>query len=350
MSSQSYYLEEGFPFRNRKLDKLKLFLSENNLTYDQQIQYTVLLCNDEGKIMGCGSRHENTLKCIAIDKSLQGEGQLQRIITQLITNAVEHNISHLFLFTKPEYNIVFSDMGFYPITQTDDMLLMENRKDGITQYLKKEAEPYENLPASSVGAIVMNANPFTNGHRYLVETASKICDQLHVFVLSADASEFPADVRLELVKKGCEDLYNVYVHGSSGYLISHATFPDYFLKDKASSSEKAVELDLKIFGKYYQKAFGITERFVGDEPFSKITALYNQEMKKILPEYGIQVTELPRYQCGGTIISATTVRQKFLEGNTEELQAFVPHSTYEYLISPKGQALRKKLLEKQEEF
>ena len=142
----------------------------------------------------------------------------------------------------------------------------------------------------------------------------------------------------------------MYVHGSSDYLISHATFPDYFLKDKASSSEKAVELDLKIFGKYYQKAFGITERFVGDEPFSKITALYNQQMKKLLPEYGIQVTELPRYRCGSTIISATTVRQKFLEGSMEELQDFVPYSTYEYLISPKGQALRQKLLEKQEEF
>ena len=67
MNSQSYYLEEGFPFRNRKLEKLKAFLSENALAYDQQIQYTVLLCNDEGKIMGCGSRHENTLKCIAIE-------------------------------------------------------------------------------------------------------------------------------------------------------------------------------------------------------------------------------------------------------------------------------------------
>ena len=124
-----------------------------------------------------------------------------------------------------------------------------------------------------MGSIVMNANPFTNGHRYLVETASRQCDQLHVFVLSADASEFPADVRLDLVTKGCEDLYNVYVHGSSDYLISHATFPDYFLKDKASGSEKAVELDLKIFGKYYQKTFGITHRFVGEEPFSKITAI-----------------------------------------------------------------------------
>lgn len=346
MSLQSYYLEEGFPFHNRKLENLKKFLSENALTYDQQIQYSVLLCNDEGAIVGCGSRHENILKCIAIDKNLQGEGLLQRIMTQLITNAFHQGITHLFLFTKPEYKGIFSDMGFYPIAQTDDMLLMENRRNGIKQYLKKEAEPFENIPATVVGSIVMNANPFTNGHRYLVETASRQCDQLHVFVLSADASEFPANVRLDLVTKGCEDLYNVYVHGSSDYLISHATFPDYFLKDKASGSEKAVELDLKIFGKYYQRTFGITHRFVGEEPFSKITALYNQEMKKILPDYGIQVIELPRYRLDDTIISATLVRKKFLEGDFEGIKNFVPYTTYEYLLSQKGQALRKKLLEK----
>ena len=89
MNSQSYYLEEGFPFHHRKLEKLKAFLSKNDLTYDQQIQYSVLLCNDEGGIVGCGSRHENILKCIAIDKTLQGEGLLQRIMTQLITNAFD---------------------------------------------------------------------------------------------------------------------------------------------------------------------------------------------------------------------------------------------------------------------
>lgn len=262
-------------------------------------------------------------------------------MTQLITNAFHQGITHLFLFTKPEYKGIFADMGFYPIAKTEEMLLMENRRNGIKQYLKKEAEPFENLPSTVVGSIVMNANPFTNGHRYLVETASRQCDQLHVFVLSADASEFPADVRLDLVTKGCEDLYNVYVHGSSDYLISHATFPDYFLKDKASGSEKAVELDLKIFGKYYQKTFGITHRFVGEEPFSKITALYNQEMKKILPDYGIQVIELPRYRLDDTIISATLVRKKFLEGDFEGIKNFVPYTTYEYLLSQKGQALRK---------
>ena len=348
MSLQSYYLEEGFPFHNRKLENLKKFLSENALTYDQQIQYSVLLCNDEGTIVGCGSRHENILKCIAIDKNLQGEGLLQRIMTQLITNAFRQGITHLFLFTKPEYNGIFADMGFYPIAQTNDMLLMENRRNGIKQYLKKEAAPFKNLPSTVIGSIVMNANPFTNGHRYLVETASRQCEQLHIFVLSTDASEFPADVRLELVKKGCKNLYNVYVHGSSDYLISHATFPDYFLKDKASGSEKAVELDLKIFGKYYQKAFGITHRFVGEEPFSKITALYNQEMKKILPHYGIQVVELPRHCLDDTIISATFVRKKFLEGDLQGLKTFVPSTTYEYLLSNKGQKLREKLLEKGE--
>lgn len=107
-----------------------------------------------------------------------------------------------------------------------------------------------------------------------------------------------------------------------------------------------MELDLKIFGKYYQKTFGITHRFVGEEPFSKITALYNQEMKKILPDYGIQVIELPRYRLDDTIISATLVRKKFLEGDFEGIKNFVPYTTYEYLLSQKGQALRKKLLEK----
>ena len=348
MNSQSYYLEEGFPFHHRKLEKLKAFLAKNDLTYDQQIQYSVLLCNDEGGIVGCGSRHENILKCIAIDKTLQGEGLLQRIMTQLITNAFDQGMSHLFLFTKPQYNEIFSDMGFYPITETKDMLLMENRRNGIQQYLAKEAAPFKGLSDTMVGAIVMNANPFTNGHRYLVETAARQCDRLHVFVLSADASEFPPDVRLELVKRGCSDFPNVFIHGSSDYLISHATFPDYFLKDKASGSEKAVELDLKIFGNYYQKAFGITHRFVGEEPFSKITALYNQEMKKILPHYGIQVVELPRHCLDDTIISATFVRKKFLEGDLQGLKTFVPSATYEYLLSKKGQRLRDKLLEKGE--
>lgn len=338
-----FYLEEGFPFHGRKLTSLENFLSESDLTYDHQIQYSVILRTKDGEIAGCGSRHENTLKCIAINKKFQGEGCLQIIMTQLIKNAFEQHISHLFLFTKPIYFSMFSDMGFYPIMKTEDILLLENRKNGIVEYLKKEAASSVVSKGNTIGCIVMNANPFTNGHKYLVETAAKACDTLHVFVLSADSSEFPADIRLKLVQKGCAHLSNVQIHGSSDYLISHATFPDYFLKDKAAASDKAALLDLMIFGSYFKEAFGITSRFVGEEPFSRVTRAYNEQMKKILPDYGIQVHEIPRCRAEETIISATFVRQKFLEGDFEALKAFVPESTYSFLLSEEGMNLQKQL-------
>lgn len=344
MATEQFYLEEGFPFHTRKLEQVKKFLQQFDLTYDTQIQYSVLLKTASGELAGCGSRHENTLKCIAINPAFQGEGCLQLIMTQLIKNAFEHKISHLFLFTKPMYEQMFSDMGFYTITKTSDMLLMENRKDGILQYLEKESAPFKSCSQKSIGSIVMNANPFTNGHQYLVETAAKSCNILHVFVLSTDSSEFPSDVRLELVKKGCAHLSNVFVHGSSDYLISHATFPDYFLKDKATATEKAAILDLQIFGTYFKEAFHITQRFVGEEPFSLITRVYNEQMKKILPSFSIKVTEIPRCKKNNTIISATLVRQKFLDGDFTLLKDLVPETTYDFLTSSTGHKLRNHLL------
>ena len=230
---------------------------------------------------------------------------------------------------------------------TRNMLLLENKKNGIREYLAKEAEPYQEKFALKTGAIVMNANPFTRGHRYLIEQGGADCALLHVFVLSEDASEFPSQVRMELVKKGCEDLKNVFVHGSSDYLISHGTFPDYFLKDKARASSEAVLLDLKIFGTYFKEAFHIDCRYVGEEPFSQITRIYNQEMKKVLPEYGIEVIEIPRCRNKEQVISATYVRKKFLEGDTEELKELVPPVTYDYLTSAEGEKLREKLLNRE---
>ena len=349
MYSESFYLEEGFPFHGRKLEQLQKFLQKSSLTYGPQIQYSVLLKTRDGAIAGCGSRHENTLKCIAVDEKFQGEGCLQIIMTALTKNAAAAQISHLFLFTKPMYLVMFSDMGFYQITSTEDMLLMENRKNGIREYLSRESSQFPAQEGKTASSIVMNANPFTNGHRYLVETAASQCDVLHVFVLSADSSEFPASIRLDLVKKGCQDLTNVFVHGSSDYLISHATFPDYFLKDKANATQKAAVLDLMIFGEYFKDAFHLTRRFVGEEPFSLITRVYNEQMKKILPGFGITVTEIPRCTSpDGTVISATHVRKLFLSGSLEELKPFVPETTYTFLISPEGQTLKKRLTKEKE--
>ncbi len=114
MELANSYLEEGFPFRGRKRKKMEQFLEKSGLTYDAQIIYSVLLCRGDGEIIGCGSRHENILKCIAVDETYQGEGLLQRIVTQLIKQAYTCGIPHLFLFTKPKYRVVFEDMASTP--------------------------------------------------------------------------------------------------------------------------------------------------------------------------------------------------------------------------------------------
>lgn len=115
MAMEQFYLEEGFPFHSRKLEQMKEFLKSFDLTYDSQIQYSVFLKTASGKLAGCGSRHENTLKCIAINPAFQGEGCLQLIMTQLVKNAFDQGISHLFLFTNRCISKCFPIWDFIPL-------------------------------------------------------------------------------------------------------------------------------------------------------------------------------------------------------------------------------------------
>ena len=81
------YLEEGFPFHGRKQKQMEAFLKKSGLTPDSFYSYSVLLTDQNGSILGCGSRYENVLKCIAIDETYQGEGLLAKIVTQLVKQA-----------------------------------------------------------------------------------------------------------------------------------------------------------------------------------------------------------------------------------------------------------------------
>lgn len=108
----------------------------------------------------------------------------------------------------------------------------------------------------------MNANPFTLGHRYLVEQACKENDWLHLFMVSEDASYFPYAVRKRLIKEGTADLKNIIYHDSGPYIISSATFPSYFQKDDLAVIESHANLDLAIFVKIAER-LGIKARYVG---------------------------------------------------------------------------------------
>ena len=223
---------------------------------------------------------------------------------------------------------MFSSLFFYPVAQTDTVLLMEDRKNGIQSFLN--TLPVE-TGGSKIGAAVMNCNPFTLGHRYLIETAAKACDRLYVFVLSEDKSQFPAADRLALVKAGTADLPNVTVLPTGPYLISSATFPTYFLKDREAAQTIQCLLDIEIFTKYFVPKFGITHRFVGTEPLSPMTGMYNDALKKHLPDKGVAVCEIPRLQVGDTPVSASDVRSLLGTGQGNILHTLVPETTFEYL-------------------
>ena len=304
------------------------FLTRAGLEADLNAERTVLIWDDD-VLIATGSRQGNLLKCIAVDENRQGEGLTATVLTQLRQDAFSAGHRHLFLYTKPKNEPQFTSLFFYPIAKTEQVLLMENVPNGIGSFL-------DSLPVSpcagKVGAAVMNCNPFTLGHRYLIETAAKQCDRLYIFVLSEEQGSFPAADRLSLVQAGVRDLSNVTVLPTGPYLISSATFPTYFLKDRDSAGQIHCLLDIEIFTKYFVPKFGITVRFVGTEPLSAMTDQYNQALLQHLPSRGIELKQIPRLEQKGAPISASAVRALLGTGQKEALQGLVPETTLNYLL------------------
>ena len=303
------------------------FLEKAGLEADQQVEKTALIWED-GELIATGSRQDNLLKCIAVDDAHQGEGLTGTLLTQLRQDAFGCGYSHLFLYTKPKNKLMFSSLFFYPIAQTKDVLLMENKQGGIKNFLDGLT------PAATegvIGAAVMNCNPFTKGHRYLIETAAKECSHLYIFVLSEDKSLFSAKDRMEMVRLGTQDIPNVTVLPTGPYLISSATFPTYFLKDQGAKEQIHCLLDIEIFCKYYAPKFGITRRYVGTEPLCNTTSQYNEALKAFLPEKGIELREIQRLEQDSIPVSASRVRELLEKGEEEALKQLLPTTTYEYL-------------------
>lgn len=322
------HLEVGRPLRGEAKERLRAFLSVCGLDYDEGVGFTAMLV-DEDEILASGSLDGNTLKCIAVSPLHQGEGLTAQLMTALREEAFAQGQRHLMLFTKPQNDAMFREFGFYPVMRTRDCLLMENRRRGLETFLGELERPMDQ--EGPVGCIVANCNPFTLGHRYLIETAAKQCRWLHVFILSENRSKFSAEDRLALAKAGCADIENVIFHPTGPYLISSATFPAYFLRDRVKADMAHSELDVRLFGEKFVPELGITKRFVGEEPYCPVTRSYNDQLKARLPEYGVEVIEIPRKESGGEAISASRVRELLDAGKLEEIRTLVPETTFEYL-------------------
>ena len=217
-----------------------------------------------------------------------------------------------------------------PEIQDDDGLSDEQNAEfrKYLEYLKNER--YD--ARGNIGAIVMNCNPFTNGHRYLVERASSGMDFLYVFVVEEDKSFFPFADRFKLVSEGLADLKNVRVLRSGKFIISTITFPSYFSKDSVKEVAVDTSLDLRLFGKYIAPALGIGTRFAGSEPTDMVTSQYNKAMRETLLQYGVKFVEFERITANDTVISASNVRALLEKRDLDGIRNLVPDVTYKYLL------------------
>lgn len=323
------------------MEKVLNLLEQNDLTIDPSIEEMVGIF-DEEKLIAVGGVRANTLRCIAVNKLYQGGKVLNMLMSELIRIQYLRNVDDIFLFTKPSAKKSFEFLGFHVIEEVDNkVVLMENRPDGLGNYLNK-LERYK-VDGQRISAIVMNGNPFTFGHRYLIERASRESDHLHIFVLSSDESSFPYGIRMSLIKEGIKDIKNVTIHEGGNYIISNATFPSYFIKEKSQIAQLHTALDARVFGKYIGPCLGINRRYVGEEPYCDITNTYNESLKKILPQHGIEVKEIPRKSMDDVYISASQVRSYILNSEIEKTRDIVPPSTYSFLTSKEGEAVIKKI-------
>lgn len=223
--------------------------------------------------------------------------------------------------------------------QIKKLILNPAEKTELETYfegIKPQCFEKEFAEKNKIGAVVVNCNPFTNGHKHLLCQVSKQVDGLYVFVVEEDLSVFPFTDRMELVKAGVEALGpKVKVIPSGRFVLSNRTFASYFAKDILQTKTVDASEDVTFFGQFIAPELHIDIRFFGEEPIDTVTRQYNEDMKRKLPYYGVQVKEIPRIGLSdhGDVISASKVRAAWKENNWELLSKLVPTSTLHYLQS-----------------
>lgn len=296
---------------------------------------------DDERMIATGSLVGDVVEGVAVDAGREGEGLSSQVVGSLIQRAGEKGIWHLFLFTKPREASLFKDLGFSSIASTAEAVLLEWGRPDVEDYksdLRRQAG--EALP--DVSCVVVNCNPFTRGHRHLVETASSQSAHLFILVVEEDRSVFPFDVRYRLIREGTADFSNVTVLKGGRYIVSSATFPSYFTHEERHAAVHAA-LDVELFARHIAPPLGVSRRFVGQEPFSPVTDIYNRAMKTALPGYGIDLVEISRLEANGQAISASRVRRLIAEGRLDDVQPLVPAVTWRYLMSEESRPVRAKI-------
>ncbi len=309
-------------------------VEESGFTFEEN--YDLLFGKfEDGELVATAARDHNVFKMICIRESHRGGACLGELLTALIDSCTYTDIRNFFIFTTLENRGTFSHLNFTPLITHGKVCLLEYGQ-GLANYLQQHSALKR---AGNNGAVVVNCNPFTLGHRYLIEEAAAQVDHLYVFVVREDRSLFPFDVRMALVREGTADLDNVLVLDTSDYAVSHVTFPGYFLKQDDDRLKLQMEIDLLLFARHIAPFFGLTRRFIGTEPFCRTTRSYSETMPHILGAAGIQTVQLERKLSGNAPISAFRVRKALKNEDYEALRKLVPATTLKFLRSSDGRKL-----------
>ena len=371
------------PATPRQRQRIEAFLKRNALRIDDMNYYAAVL-DDDGEMIAGGGLKDDVIKCVAVDDAHKGEAIANTLVSHLISHANQEGYGCIKLFTKPKNRQLFESLSFRLLAEAPEAILMETGIGGIsntvealkkikeksekykeynkeckedskkckedskeckevgktnlntttpqhlnTSYLNTSTPQHLNTPPPRGGVVVMNCNPFTLGHRYLIEQAAKQVERLYVMVVREDCSLFAYTERKAMVEQGVADIENVNVIDGSDYAISRATFPTYFLKRLDDAADTQMLLDLDLFRRHIAPALGATVRFVGTEPTDQLTRRYNQLMHEALKD----VRETARLEKDGYAVSASRVRKAMEEGDMNTIRQLVPPTTLPYIIA-----------------
>ena len=352
------------PATPRQRQRIEAFLKRNGLRFDDMHYYAAVL-DDDGEMIAGGGLKDDVIKCVAVDDAHKGEAIANTLVSHLISHANQEGYGCIKLFTKPKNRQLFESLSFRLLAEAPEAILMETGIGGISntvealKKIKEESEKYKEYnkeckedskkcrentsylttspphhlttTMQPTGCIVMNCNPFTLGHRYLVESASRMVEHLFVIVVREDRSAFSYQERMAMVTAGTADLKNVTVCDGNEYAISNTTFPTYFLKRLDDAADTQMLLDLDLFRRHIAPALGAEVRFVGTEPTDELTRRYNELMMKSLGKD--HVVQIPRLENGGVAVSASRVRRAMDSNSLKEAAQLVPPTTLPYIIA-----------------
>jgi len=351
---------EDTDFRQETIDlespfdvkRVKDFLSPLGFDFDpSEVECTMIVSNLKGELVGTGSHQGRILKYVAVAQKFRDTTAFALIVTYL-TEKLLKIYKHTFVFTRPENAVRFRGLGYNEIATAEPLFtVLEFGFASIRTYQNYLRTLIVPVKTSAVAAIVVNCNPFTNGHKFLIEKAASENEVVYLFVVEEERSVFPFSVRWELIRKGIEHLAHVVMVRGGMYVVSGAIFPSYFLKCETIDDvmQKQAELDVTVFAKYIVPVLKIRKRYVGTEVYCQTTEAYNNAMKSILPAFGVEIIEVERKAIGivesgiPDYISASKVRQAIKEDRLTDVLDFLPRSTREFLLSDDSLPIRLKI-------